>query len=85
MVDRPQEIENDAAMSFFGGQSAMRMRVRDRPHSKAPDRVRGMCCFLFEGVCVNQAAAAVTFFALISSSARSQSSSSWPSSLPHSW
>jgi hypothetical protein len=30
MVDRPQEIENDAEMSFFGEKRAMLTRARGR-------------------------------------------------------
>jgi len=36
IVDRPQEIENDAAMSFFGEKRAMPTKFRD----KAPDRAQ---------------------------------------------
>jgi hypothetical protein len=65
-------------MAFFGGgegdadESQGWIDMSKKPR----DWNRGMLCFQFEGVCVNQAAAAVTFFSLISSSARSQSSSS---------
>ena len=75
VVNRPQDIEDEEAMSFFGDQRAMRMRVRVRLNSKAPERVRGVCCLLF-GCVRNQAAIVRAFFCVISSSARSQSSNS---------
>ncbi len=39
VVNRPQDIEDEEAMSFFGDQSAMRTRVRGRTDrcKKAPD------------------------------------------------
>jgi len=48
---------------------------------KVPDRVRGIPQFL-HGCVIDQAATARSLFAVISSSARSQSSRSWPSSRP---
>ena len=66
VVDRPGDIEDEEAMAFFGGEEGDADEVRDRPgpgHSSS-----------FTREC-DQAVAVRNFFCLISSFARSQSSS----------
>jgi hypothetical protein len=51
VVDRPQDIEDEEAMSFFGGSEGDADESQGvGPMAKAPDRVRGMDHFLFECV-----------------------------------
>ena len=48
MVDRPQEIENDAAMSFFGGEEGDADESQGWPDiQKAPDRVASGAWLVF--------------------------------------
>ena len=45
VVNRPQDIEDEDAMSFFGDQRAMRMRVKGRPDEcKRPRGVGARDC-----------------------------------------
>ena len=73
VVNRPQDIEDEEAMSFFGGSEgdADENQIRKKPRSESGAYLR----FLF-GCVRNQAAIVPAFFCMISASARSQSSSS---------
>jgi hypothetical protein len=63
VVDRPQDIEDEEAMAFFGGgegdadESQGQIDMCKKPR----DWSRGMLCFQFEGVCVKSGGCSCSF------------------------
>jgi hypothetical protein len=75
VVDRPQDIGNEEAMSFFAGLGAMPTKVRGRSiYAKDPGWTRRILDFCLGSV--TQAVAVRNCLIAISSFARNQSSSS---------